>query len=80
MTTPCGSSDTDMQLDGDPCPLCGEPLPEIREGIVECENCSWEAWLPWDPWPSRRFADRAESPTTPRIASVPGPNQQEDLR
>ena len=79
MTTPCGSSDTDMQLDGDPCPLCGEPLPEIREGIVECENCSWEAWLPWDPWPSRRFADRAESPT-PRIASGSDPDQQEDLR
>ena len=80
MTTP-GGSDADMQLDGDPCPLCGEPLPEIREGLVACETCGWEAWLPWDPWPSRRFADRAESPSTPRIASGPDLDQpREDLR
>ena len=74
MTT-MAESDADMQLDGDPCPLCGDPLPEMREGLVECENCGWEAWLPWDPWPSRRSAARAESPTTPRIASRSDPDQ-----
>ena len=79
MTTP-GGSDADMQLDGDPCPLCGDPLPDMWEGVVECETCGWEAWLPWDPWPSRRFADRAESPSTPRIASGSDLDQQEDLR
>ena len=80
--TPMAGSDEDMPIVGDPCPLCGDPLPDQWEGVLECETCGWEAWQPLEPWPPRRRgpAARAESPTTPRIASGPDLDQQEDLR
>jgi len=82
MTT-LGGSDEETQLNGDPCPLCREPLPDMWEGVLECETCGWQAWQPLEPWPprSRGSADRADSPSAPRLASGSDPDQpREDLR
>ena len=75
-------SDQDMPIVGDRCPLCGYPLPDLWDGVLECETCGWQEWQPPEPWPlrSRGSAARAESPTTPRVASGPDLDQQEDRR
>jgi hypothetical protein len=42
------SAESGAQVVGDPCPLCETPLPDIWEGVRECEFCGWQEWQPYE--------------------------------
>jgi uncharacterized Zn finger protein (UPF0148 family) len=42
------STESGALVVGDPCPLCGTPLPDLWEGVRECEFCGWQEWQPYE--------------------------------
>jgi hypothetical protein len=42
------STESGAPVVGDPCPLCNTPLPDMWEGVRECDFCGWQEWQPYE--------------------------------